>query len=361
MRFSKIRGLTYGLVYPLSNQECGNSSGSHLPGNPRTSHNCTSPHEEKHQYSKRALEAVADEKRTLRRFAESEHEQHFWTTDEKYPVTSSRNASRCPFVIPVVIFRNRVANRKTKNKTGATRYARQLRVEGYLKKPVVGSAPSTGSWVGARAFDPTSLPSWSWNVTPAANGRKQRKKKNRQKHAGTGKKNQRPEPGKETPAGPTRTGRTPDTKAVSLFVFVSARSGVGALCSVLGSAPEGSALNPPPFQSQLELDPRTVVKGVPLLSPKWKLDHTVGLLRGFEQGQMKIDVTSVATPPHDASNEKRRSSRARHSQRAQKVLKQHLRKMTKKCRHLQLFNVQEGTLEEDAPNDVSQPAVPSSE
>ena len=117
---------------------------------------------------------------------------------------------------------------------------------------------STGSWVGARAFDPTSLPSGSWNVTPAANGKKQKEKeKNRQKHAGTGKKNQRHEPWKETPAGPTRTGRTPDTKTVSLFVFVSDGCGVGALCSVLGSAPEGSALNPPPFQSKLELDPRT--------------------------------------------------------------------------------------------------------
>ena len=32
------------------------------------------------------------------------------------------------------------------------------RVEGYLKNPVLGSAPSTGSWVGAPAIDPTSLP-----------------------------------------------------------------------------------------------------------------------------------------------------------------------------------------------------------
>ena len=129
---------------------------------------------------------------------------------------------------------------------------------------------STGSWVGARAFDPTSLPSGSWNVTPAANGKKQKEKEkeNRQKHAGTEqkKKNQRHEPGKETPSGPTRTGRTPDTKTVSLFVFVSDGCGVGALCSVLGSAPEGSALNPPPFQSQLELDLQT--GGQRLASPE---------------------------------------------------------------------------------------------
>ena len=112
-----------------------------------------------------------------------------------------------PIVTPVVIRRNRVANRKTKNKTGATRYARQSRVEGYLKKPVLGSAPSTFSWVGARAFDPTSLPPGAGTWRPRPMERNRRRKK-RQKHAGTGKKNQRREPGKETPAGPTRTGRT---------------------------------------------------------------------------------------------------------------------------------------------------------
>ena len=62
-----------------------------------------------------------------------------------------------------------------------------------------------------------------------------------------------------------------------------------------------------------------MVKGVPLLSPKWQLDHNVGLSRGFEQGQMNLDVTSLATPPHDASNEKRRSSRARQSTSAEDV------------------------------------------
>ena len=54
-------------------------------------------------------------------------------------------------------------------------------------------------------------------------------------------------------------------------------------------------------------------------------------------------------------------ARVHDSQRAQKMLKQHLRKMTKKCRRLQLFNVHEGTLEEDALSDVPQTSVPSSE
>ena len=105
-----------------------------------------------------------------------------------------------------------------------------------------------------------------WRPRPMERN-KRRKKKNRQKHAGTEKKkNQRHEPGKETPSGPTRTSRTPDTKTVSLFIFVSDGCGVGALCSVLGSAPEGSALNPPPFQSQLELDLQT--GGQRLASPE---------------------------------------------------------------------------------------------
>ena len=144
---------------------------------------------------------------------------------------SSQEQPECfamPIVTPVMIRRNRAANRKTKNKTGAR-----------------GGIPEKASWVGAHAFDPTSLPSGSWNVTPAANGKKQKEKeKTDRKHAGTRKKNQRPEPRKETPAGPTWTGGKPETKAVSLFAFVSAGSDVGALRSVLGSAPDGSALNP---------------------------------------------------------------------------------------------------------------------
>ena len=37
--------------------------------------------EVKYQNLKRAPEAVADERRTLCRFAEFEHEQHSWTTE----------------------------------------------------------------------------------------------------------------------------------------------------------------------------------------------------------------------------------------------------------------------------------------
>ena len=124
---------------------------------------------------------------------------------------------------------NKMTKWKTKFKTSATRYTRKTYVEWYLEKPVLGSAPCTVSWVGALAFDPTSLPSGSWNVTPAAKGKKQKEGEQTDRNTqGPEKKNQRPEPGKETPARPTRTGRKPDTKAVSLFDL-----GV----PVLGSAP----------------------------------------------------------------------------------------------------------------------------
>ena len=53
---------------------------------------------------------------------------------------------------------NKIAKLKGKNKTGASRYTTKPHVEGYLKKPVLGSAPCTGSWVGAPKLDPTSLP-----------------------------------------------------------------------------------------------------------------------------------------------------------------------------------------------------------
>ena len=54
-----------------------------------------------------------------------------------------------------------------------------------------------------------------------------------------------------------------------------------ALCSVLGSVPEGSALNPQPFQSQLGLDHRTGGQRRSSLEPQTELDHNVGPLRGF--------------------------------------------------------------------------------
>ena len=81
-------------------------------------------------------------------------------------------------------------------------YAIKSNTEGNLEKPVLGSAPSTGSWVGARAFDPTSPPIQELDVTPAANGKKQKEKeKKRQKHAGTGKRTRDPSPGKKLQPG----------------------------------------------------------------------------------------------------------------------------------------------------------------
>ena len=116
-------------------------------------------------------------------------------------------------------------------------------------------------------------------MTPAANGKKQKEKEKtetRRDWAG--------EPATRDPGHGQPGRRKPDTKTVSLFVFVSAGYGDGALCSVLGSAPEGSALNPPPFQYQLELDPRTGGERRSSPEPQMELDHNAGLSRGFEQG-----------------------------------------------------------------------------
>ena len=128
---------------------------------------------------------------------------------------------------------NRMSKWKTKYKTGATRYTRKSYVEEYLKNPVLGSAPCTVSWVVALGFDPTSL-SGSWNVTPAANEKKQKEKeKNRQKH-----RDREREP--ETRAqerNPIRASQDrQETRHQGHFIFsffVSDGCGVGALCSVL--------------------------------------------------------------------------------------------------------------------------------
>ena len=174
-----------------------------------------------------------------------------------------------PIVTPVVIRRNRVANRKTKNKTGATRYARQSRVEGYLKKLVLGSAPSTGSWVGARAFDPTSLPSGSWNVTPTANGKKQKgKEKTDRDTQGPEKRSRDQSPGKK-PSRANQDRQDTGYKTVSLFVFVSAGSGVGALCLFWGRRP------------------RAVHGTLRLFSPNWNwTSRTGGQRRSSPEPQM---------------------------------------------------------------------------
>ena len=151
-------------------------------------------------------------------------------------------------------------------------------------------------------------------MTPAANGKKQEEKeKTDRNHTGTGQENQRP----ETPGTASRDKE--ETRHQGRFVFrlESAGSRVGALRSVLGSAPEGSALNPPPFQSQLGLDHRTGGQRRPSLEPQMELDHNLVFREGLNEAKctlMSKEWTNVTTPPDDTSKEKRHNSIARRLQ-----------------------------------------------
>ena len=144
---------------------------------------------------------------------------------------------------------NKMSKWKTKYKTSATRYTRKSYVEEYLKNPVLGSVPSR------LTRRPSHPGAGTWRPRPKERNRK-RKKKTDKKHTGTGKENQGTEPGKETRTASQDRQET-GHQGHFTFRFGCDGSWVGALCSVLGSAPEGSALDPPPFQSQTELDLQT--------------------------------------------------------------------------------------------------------
>ena len=142
---------------------------------------------------------------------------------------------------------------KTKYKTGATKYTRKSYVEEYLENLVLGSAPCTVSWVGALAFDPTSLPSGSWDVTPTAKRKKQKEEektdRKREREPGTRARERNPhgQPGQARNWTPR-----PFHFSICVWRFLGRRPLLG---SRVGA--RGSALDPPPFQSQTEHDLQT--------------------------------------------------------------------------------------------------------
>ena len=105
-------------------------------------------------------------------------------------------------------------------------------------------------------------------MTPAAKEKKHQAEQNKQEPEGAGPENQRPGTRKAPPQAGQDRERTKHPGRNTFRLFWSAGSWVGALCTVLGTAPEGSAaeppraalLNPPPFECPLGNSSTTVVQ-----------------------------------------------------------------------------------------------------
>ena len=129
---------------------------------------------------------------------------------------------------------NKMTKWKTKYKTGATRYTRKSYVEEYLENPVLGSASCTVSWVGALAFDPTSLPPIR-ELGRDARGQKKETERGRKKRQETHRDQEREPETRATERNPHGQPGQAGNRTPSHFSFRFGCGGswVGALCSVL--------------------------------------------------------------------------------------------------------------------------------
>ena len=115
----------------------------------------------------------------------------------------------------------------------------------------ISSRLENGSWDVARKEKKRDLTRRPSRRELERDARGQRKEtgggtKNKQEPAGAGPEKQRPGT-REAPTRQARTERSQDTRAETRFAFESAGPWVGALCPVLGPAPEGSATEPSAF------------------------------------------------------------------------------------------------------------------